>query len=118
MPQTAPNSSLVAPDIQSDLIEDLGADTFETMVQSLARCLTKRLAEIEQAVLSGDHGGLLHAAHDIRGSALNLGFTAIGHAARALEQSTGSGQIDDQACQHLRHAIEQSRAEIPSLRSP
>ena len=118
MTQTASHSSLVDPDIQSDLIKDLGPDIFGTMVQSLARGLTRRLAEIERALLSGDHGGLLQAAHDIRGSALNLGFTAIGHAARALEQSTSNGQIDDQACQHLRLAIELSRAEIPDLRSP
>lgn len=118
MPQTSLLSSLINSDTQSDLIEDLGPEIFEAMVQSLARGLTKQLAEIDRAILAGDQGDLIRAAHDIRGSALNLGFLAIGQAARALERSASNGQIDDQACQDLRQAIELSRVEIPGLRTP
>gem|GEM_PF-5315993 len=108
---------LIDCDAQSTLIADLGDEIFTSMVASMAKGLNDRLTDIERAAFRGDSEALVQAAHNIRGSALNLGFTAIGMAAKSLELTATSGQSCETAIARLRRAGERTSQQFPSFAS-
>ncbi|WP_181703462.1 ATP-binding protein [Chthonobacter albigriseus] len=65
------------------LVQELGADVFEELVASFLGDLSQLLGDLTQALEAGDVPTMRRTLHTIKGSAANVGFTAIENAATA-----------------------------------
>lgn len=95
--------------------------------QALARCLgrpdlldhilalygiekPRRLADLDDALAAGDHRGVRHAAHELKGMASVLAAARLREAALALERAAGGGDVGSLAT--LRDALAREIARL------
>ena len=77
-----------------DMLRDLdpGNTTYlDTAIANFVGRATEAIAAVRGAVAADDHAALIYAAHRLKGSALNLGLTSVGHWAYELERLGDSG---------------------------
>ncbi|WP_309649000.1 response regulator [Nocardioides sp.] len=77
----------------SDLVKD-GVSFFERTRMSFLARIDLTLAEIRTAVADEHAEGAMAAAHQLKGSALNLGLTQVGAAAAAVEAYAETGSVE------------------------
>ncbi|MCW2851433.1 MAG: sensor hybrid histidine kinase, partial [Nocardioides sp.] len=77
----------------SSLVKD-GVDFFERTRASFLSRVDLALAEVREAVASESAPGAEAAAHQLKGSALNLGLVQVGAAAGAVETYAGTGSVE------------------------
>ena len=70
----------------SALVAALGAETFADLKTQFAVDLQTQAAAHLQARRDGDGSAARQTAHALRGAALNIGLTRLGHLAGALER--------------------------------
>lgn len=92
--ETASEAPLMDDDIQADLTDALGADSFKALLASFRASVPARLGEIRAAIDGGDHHGTVAAAHSLKGAASNLGFPRLALAAGRLESAAKDGDSD------------------------
>lgn len=68
------------------LVAAVGPDTFAALKGQFAEDLQSLAAAHLQARSNGDEAAARAAAHGLRGAALNVGLTRLGHLAGALER--------------------------------
>ncbi|SDL64114.1 Hpt domain-containing protein [Maricaulis salignorans] len=68
------------------LVAAVGADTFATLKAQFVADFQSLAATHIQARRDGDEAAARAAAHGLRGAALNVGLTRLGHLAGALER--------------------------------
>lgn len=68
------------------LLASVGPDTFAALKVQFAEDFQSLLATFMQARRDGDAAAARAAAHGLRGAALNVGLTRLGHLAGALER--------------------------------
>ncbi len=78
----------------SELVKD-GVSFFERTRMSFLARIDLTLAEIRTAVGDADAERTVATAHQLKGSALNLGLTQVGLAAGAVEAYAETGSVDD-----------------------
>jgi two-component system sensor histidine kinase/response regulator len=76
-----------------ELVKD-GVSFFERARRSFLGNIDQTLAGIRTAVTEADADATCAAAHQLRGSALNLGLVQVGAAAAAVETYAGTGSTD------------------------
>jgi CheY-like chemotaxis protein len=77
-----------------DMLRDLdpGNTTYlDRAIENFVARVPEAVDEIRSAARSGDSDALRHAAHRLKGSALNLGLPAVGHLAYGLEMLGDAG---------------------------
>ena len=79
----APSGASQATDQRSALIEELGAETYQSLVVALVE---DGHTLIDEARASGDSAVKARTMHSLKGMALTLGFEDLGNLAAALEQ--------------------------------
>ncbi|HLO74850.1 MAG TPA: response regulator [Magnetospirillum sp.] len=89
--QSLPDAPLVDATAQAELAEDLGQETFDDLVQRFRAGASARLAELAAAVATGDEKAVASIAHSLKGSALNLGYTAFGKQSADMESKAKAG---------------------------
>ena len=83
-----PSEQLTDPDICREMAEELGVDRYAKLVDRLMTDLPALLEAMRSQLESKDVLGLGRSAHSLKGSAGNLGFTALFEAAKALDQAS------------------------------
>jgi PAS domain S-box-containing protein len=93
----ASESAFVDLDIQTDLMDALGADSFQSLLSSFRGSIPVRLGEIRAAIDANDVNAIASAAHSLKGAASNLGFLSLADAAGGLEKAgkAGSGDFEE-----------------------
>lgn len=83
----------------ADAMKRLGndADLFREFVGFYDEDSRKLIAQIEDAIKSGDAAQLQHAAHSLKGVAANLGAMRVVEAAFSLEKTGKSGTLENSA---------------------
>ena len=87
----SPRNELVDAEAQADLIDALGEDEVRKLWIKLLDGVPDWLDRLDAAIAKGDAAAVATTAHALKGAALNLGFTALGEAGRALEQAARAG---------------------------
>nr|WP_249208762.1 PAS domain-containing hybrid sensor histidine kinase/response regulator [Magnetospirillum sulfuroxidans] len=93
-PPAMVESPVVDADVQADLEEALGRDSFLALLSSFRGSLPVRLGEIRAAVDGNDLVAAAAAAHSLKGAASNLGFLHLAASAGRLEQIGKNGDGD------------------------
>ena len=95
-----PSGGELDPQILANLVEmdeQSGFTLLDEVVQLLQRDTPPRLAQMQEAVQTGDYAGLKEAAHALRGSAATVGATAMAAITWQLEEMGRSGRLDGAA---------------------
>jgi len=92
-PATDPVLDLERVAMLRDLVKD-GVSFFERTRTSFLARIDLTLAEIRTAVADGDAERAMATAHQLKGSALNLGLPQVGAAAAAIESYAETGSVD------------------------
>ena len=102
-----------------DMLRDLDPTSTTYLDRAIANFIARApdsVGTIRRAVAAQDHEALTHAAHRLKGSALNLGMPAVGHLAYELEMlgdsasTTGVGPLLEALDEALTQAIARVRA--------
>jgi len=93
----APSVPLVDEAVKAEMCEELGAERYGRLADKLMTDLPGLLETMRGLQGAGDVKGLGRAAHSLKGSAGNLGFTALFQAAMALDQATREGPAEQPA---------------------
>lgn len=80
-------------DLQHDLMEAIGKDSFDRLVEEFLSSCVQMLAEAESAINASDALKLDETLHTLKGAALTLGFTSLGKAAQA-QRSTDLSNVN------------------------
>jgi two-component system sensor histidine kinase/response regulator len=88
------------------LAEAAGGEVLDELAELFAADTPQRLATLRQAAADGDADALAEAAHSLRGSAANLGATAMVRLCQQLERQANSGDL---------HAAEELVARLEAL---
>jgi len=99
---------LVDPAVQTDMAEELGPERFAKLVDHLMADLPGILNTMRNLLAQGDSVGLGRAAHSLKGSAGNLGFSGLFEASRTMDQATRDHL--DNLDQHLDHLVRVAEA--------
>jgi len=100
---------LVDEEAQADLLDSLGAETFERLVTKLFSESARQLADLNVAVASHDWDQVARTAHSLKGTSGNLGYVGIAKAAAAVEQAAKDGWADTAGVAALTQALSASR---------
>lgn len=76
------------------LTDHLSPAEFLSVIDDFSRASRHRMAEIRQAVADGELDRARRAAHDLSGSAANLGLGGLSRAAQALEGASQAGDAE------------------------
>lgn len=87
------------------LAADLAADTLEPIIDEFIGGSTVRMAEMERGAAAGDLAGIRRIAHDLSGSAANLGFMELSRVARSVESACIDATLDP-----VRRLVPETRA--------
>ncbi|MCA1906900.1 MAG: response regulator [Magnetospirillum sp.] len=113
---TAPSAPLVDQDIQMDLRDALGDESFRSLLGSFRASISIRLGEIRAALDGGDHAHVAAAAHSLKGAASNLGFTRLAAASGRLEKAGKDGAGDFEMLE--KEVVEVARETLEHLSRP
>ncbi|WP_167736581.1 response regulator [Nocardioides sp. 1609] len=93
-------------ELLDELVKD-GVSFFERGRMSFLARIDQSMDQLGRAVADRDAEGTAQSAHQLRGSALNLGLRRVGATAEDLEQAARDGSLDhaDALLQALRHAV-------------
>ncbi|QCW51946.2 response regulator [Nocardioides dongxiaopingii] len=93
-------------ELLDELVKD-GVSFFERGRMSFLARIDQSMEQIGRAVAERDVEGTVQGAHQLRGSALNLGLRRVGATAEDLEQAARDGSLDraDALLLALRHAV-------------
>ena len=86
----------------ADMIEGLGADAFEELLQKLCDDADARIATIERCAENDDITALGKAAHAFKSAAGSLGLCAVQHLAGEIERVAGQGDLASAAHRIIR----------------
>ncbi|MBB6628426.1 response regulator [Nocardioides sp. KIGAM211] len=92
-----PSSSILDPD-RMKMLDELkkdGVSFFERTAASFMARVGDQVVAIRDAADAGDAHGLMTSAHQLKGSALNLGLPLVGATAARLEAHGDAGRTDD-----------------------
>ncbi|MGE5478646.1 MAG: response regulator [Bacteroidales bacterium] len=84
-------SGLVDEAAQAELIDALGEDEVHMLWNKLVDGMPAYVERVRAGLDAGDVAAAASAAHAIKGSALNLGLTGLGEAAKSLEMAAKGG---------------------------
>jgi len=90
----APSAPLVDDEVQLDLRDVLGDESFNTLLGSFRASISVRLGEIAAARDLGQYDAVAAAAHSLKGAASNLGFARLAAASGRLEKAGKDGEGD------------------------
>ena len=104
-----------------ELQQALSAGTLDTLLAMAAQELATRPAIIAMALADRDISRALHESHALAGSALSIGASQTGYAARQLEGAlrsgaSGSDPLVPAALGELREAARRAADVVPALR--
>ncbi len=91
----------------AELRDDVGAEDFDEVVDLFLLEVEETLAELGKADRSAEHD-----LHFLKGSALNLGFTALSELCRIGEESAAKDADYQPECDAIRTTYDASRAEF------
>lgn len=92
------------------LAADLAADTLEPIIDEFIGGSTIRMAEMERGAAAGDLAGIRRIAHDLSGSAANLGFMELSRVARSVESACIDATLDP-----VRRLVPETRAALQQV---
>lgn len=112
---TAESAQASAPVAATDgrlggLAADLTAETLAPIVDEFISGSTLRMVDIERAAAAGDLAQLRGIAHDLSGSAANLGFMDLSRVARSVESA-----CIDAAPESVRRLVPETRAALQQV---
>ncbi len=102
----APDDPLVDAATHEDLADALGEEEFHGLLRRLLASMDGYAAALDAAI--ADPAATAQTAHAVKGAALNLGLTALGNAAKALEMAGKAGKAEELAA--LLAALHDARA--------
>ena len=105
-------------DLEDALKRTMGNILFlKEMLDEFQNALPGHLADIQAAIDRGDMDRLEKGAHQLKGTAANLGATAVAGAALALEKIGKNGQATqaNQALAQLEYALDAFTEEIQQV---
>jgi len=108
--------------IDWEQLDEVIGDDPDGMVELLHEFLSdirSKIDAIEQAVLSNDIKQVVWLAHQLKGSASNLGFIDFVEEASVIEEKGREGSLENAiiAIAHIRELFERSVQEIKAARS-
>jgi CheY-like chemotaxis protein len=92
------------------LAADLSNETLAPIVDEFISGSTLRMVDIERAAAAGDLSRLRGIAHDLSGSAANLGFMDLSRIARSVESA-----CIDAAAESVRRLVPETRAALQQV---
>jgi CheY-like chemotaxis protein/HPt (histidine-containing phosphotransfer) domain-containing protein len=116
---TAPGEQVVDDAYLRLLVEALGAERVDELVERLPDEARPHRETLRQAGARGDLAGVRAAAHAIRGMAVNLGLVALGDLTRRLEEASLAGDAERVAELYPRvdASLEEGLARLAAIRA-
>ena len=87
------------PDAMARLLDITGGDQgfVDELIDTFLEDATTQIDALRSAAASGDTAAIVRPAHSLKSNAANVGATALGELARALEADGRAGDVPDAA---------------------
>ena len=87
------------PDAMTRLLDITGGDQgfVDELIDTFLEDATTQIDALRSAAASGDTAAIVRPAHSLKSNAANVGATALGELARALEADGRAGDVPDAA---------------------
>jgi HPt (histidine-containing phosphotransfer) domain-containing protein len=102
----------------TDRLGERGAEFRDSLIDTWANEVERRLAELDQAAATGDRDGVARAAHAMKSSCAALGALAMSRSCLELERAVRAGaQVDlTAAAAQVRAEADRARIGLDALR--